>query len=132
MSTAPISSLAISQPATTSPTTGKTAFQEYLIARKSEVAELDQALKSGDLKAATQAYNDIVALGQKDLGRNNPYLLNNRGLDFNAIGGALQSGDIQGARNAFRALEKTFEKKPDATASTVPPDAVVNLSSSGV
>jgi hypothetical protein len=134
MSTAPISSLTSQPVNTTSPvaTSAKSHFQEYLKARKPEVAELEQALKAGDLKAATQAYNDLVALGQKDLGKDNPFLLNNRALDFNAIGGALQNGDIQGARHAFRALEKTFDKTaPPQAASGVTPDAIVNLSTRG-
>jgi hypothetical protein len=92
---------------------------------------LQEALKSGDLAGAEQAYNNLVALGNKVLGKDNPFLLSNRAFDFNAIGGALQNGDLSGARQAFQALADTFVKK-DSTTNAAPatsPDTVVSLNS---
>jgi len=135
MSTAGISSSLVAQSSTTTPiaTSPKAFLQAYLKERRPEIRELQDALKSGDLNAASKAYNDLVALGQKDLGKDNPFLLANRALDFNAIGGALQRGDLDGARQAFAALQATFVKHepPTGTAPAVSPDAVVNLSNSG-
>jgi hypothetical protein len=76
------------------------------------VQQLNDALKSGDLKAAQKAYNDLVTLGNQGLHRDNPYLRSDRGLDFNAIGGALQRGDLDGAKQAFAALQSTYLHHP--------------------
>ena len=132
MSATVISGLAVSQPLTTSPiATSPKTFQAYLKERRPEVRELQDALKSGDLAGARKAYNELVALGQNYLGKDNPFLRRDRGLDFNAIGGALQRGDVDGARQAFAALERTFAKTepPTAVAPAVSPDAVVRLGS---
>ena len=106
MSATVISGLAVSQPLTTPAiTSSPKTFQAYLKERRPEVRELQDALKSGDLAGARKAYNELVALGQNYLGKDNPFLRPDRGLDFNAIGGALQRGDVDGARQAFAALE---------------------------
>jgi hypothetical protein len=134
MSTTAISNFTASQQASTAPTAAsspKTLLQQYFKERRPEIQQLQDALKSGDLAGAEQAYNNLVALGNKVLGRNNPFLLANRAFDFNAIGGALQNGDLSGARSAFQALADSFLKKepPSSVAPTTSPDTVVNLSS---
>jgi hypothetical protein len=62
-----------------------------------EVEQLNEALKSGDLASAQQDYKNLVALGKNGLQRDNPFLRSDRGQDFNAIGGALQNGDLKPA-----------------------------------
>jgi len=134
MFTTAISNFNASQPVSTAPTPSsspKTLLQQYLKERRPEVQQLQEALKSGDLAGAEQAYNNLVALGNKVLGKDNPFLLSNRAFDFNAIGGALQNGDLSGARQAFQALADTFVKK-DSTTNAAPatsPDTVVSLNS---
>jgi len=78
---------------------------------------LGKDLKSGNLAAAQQDYNKLEALGNNVLHKDNPFLRSDRGSDFNAIGSALQSGDIGGAQQAYAALESTFLHKPASTAS---------------
>ena len=137
MSAISVSSNALLQPTTSvdrQPTTAKSAsWQEYISQRRPEVQQLQEALKAGDLGAAQQAYNNLVALGNQVLHRDNPFLRKDRALDFNAIGGALQNGDLNGARQAFEALHDTFRHKlpPVATASATPSAAEVTLSTAG-
>jgi hypothetical protein len=118
-----ISSIATSQP-TLNPAT---PLPSYFKERRAEVRQLNEALKSGDLAAAQQVYNNIVALGKQALHRDNPFLRADRALDFNAIGGALQNGDLNGARQALAALQSTFGPKDPSASAPVPP-AVGNLS----
>ena len=117
MSAISLSSLAnVPTSSTTSPNQ-KTNLQDYFKKRTAEVEQLSQALKSGDLAAAEQDYNNIVALGNKFIHRDNPFFRSDRGLDFNAIGGALQNGDLAGARQALAALENTYRLPPASPAS---------------
>jgi hypothetical protein len=117
-------------PLSTTTTTPLTSRQTYFKERAAEVKQLSEALKSGDLAAAQQDYNNIVALGNKDLHKDNPYLRADRGLDFNAIGGALQNGDLAGAQQAFAVLESTY-KVPPADSSTTA-SSLATASQSGV
>jgi hypothetical protein len=134
MSTISLTSVA-PQPLSTSPTVAtnaKSAFwQKYLSERNPEVQQLKDALQSGDLAAAQQDYNNLVALGNKVLHKDNPFLRSDRALDFNAIGGALQNGDLDGARKAFAALENTYKLPPAANPSSSP-TATATASASGV
>jgi hypothetical protein len=132
MSAISISNLPLS---TTSPTP-LTTLQTYFKERAPEVQELKEALKSGNLAGAQQAYNDLVALGKDVLQKDNPFLRSDRAFDFNAIGGALQNGDLAGAQQAFTALQSTFEHKLPPVASPVAtpsgaPATVVSLSNAG-
>jgi hypothetical protein len=113
------------------PTDPATTFQRYFKERRADVQVLNEALKAGDLSAAQQAYNNIVALGKNDLHKDNPYLRSDRGLDFNAIGGALANGDLNGAQQAFAALQSTYGHgaPPPSGTPTPLPATVVNLSS---
>jgi hypothetical protein len=135
MSTINVSNIAFPQPSspTAQASSAQSAFwQKYLSERRPEVQQLKEALKSGDLSAAQQAYNDLVALGNQVLHRDNPFLRPDRALDFNAVGGALQNGDLDGARQAFAALQDTFRQKlpPVVSAATPPTAAVLTLSNS--
>jgi hypothetical protein len=85
-----------------------TFWQKYIAERGPEVQQLKEALQSGDLSAAEKAYNNLVALGNTVLHKDNPFVRADRALDFNAIGGALENGDLAGARQAFAALQSTF------------------------
>jgi len=125
----------VPQPLSTTPTVStdpkSTSFwQQYIDERRPEVQQLKDALQSGDLAAAQQDYNNLVALGNNVLHKDNPFLRSDRALDFNAIGGALQNGDLAGAQQAFAALQSTFGKKlpPAANTSSPPSATTVDLS----
>jgi hypothetical protein len=123
MSAISLSSI-VPQPSSTTSTASpnlKTDFwKQYLGERRPEVQQLNDALKSGDLAAAQTAYNNLVALGNTVLHKDNPFLRSDRAADFNAIGSALQNGDLTGAQQAFAALEATF-KQPTSASLTTPP-----------
>ena len=93
-------------------TTASTFWQQYISERRPEVQQLKDALQTGDIAAAQQDYNNLVALGNNVLGKDNPFTRSDRALDFNAIGGALQNGDLAGAQQAFAQLESTFKQPP--------------------
>lgn len=135
MSAISLSSIVPQPLSTPSPATASKAnfLHEYFKERTAEVQQLKEALKSGDLSAAQQAYNNVVALGNTVLHRDNPYFRSDRGLDFNAIGGALQNGDLSGAKQAFAALQSTYANKklPPAAGLTPPPATVVNANLTG-
>ena len=126
MSVTGISNLAATLPPVTTtasngatPTSKKAYFEE----RNADVAQLNKDVQAGDLSAAQQDYATIVALGQRDIGKNNPYYHADRALDFNAIGGALENGDLNGAKAALTALYSTYQhpgtvSTPPATASS--------------
>jgi hypothetical protein len=116
-------SLTNTQPSTP-PSAPRTSSPNYFKERRAEVEQLNQALKSGDLASAQQDYNNLVTLGRNGLHRDNPFLRSDRGLDFNAIGGALENGDLNGARQAFAALESTFKLPPPSAGG---PDSSVNV-----
>jgi len=134
MSTISIANVPLST--TSANPTPTTSLQIYFKERQADVLQLNKALKSGDLADAQQAYNNLVALGNNVIHRDNPFFAPNRALDFNAIGGALQNGDLHGARQAFAALQATFRQQklpPSANPGTNPggtPATAVNLSNS--
>jgi hypothetical protein len=130
MSAISIANVAIQQTSSTTTPNPVTSFQTYLKQRRPEVQQLKEALQSGDLAAAQQDYNNLVALGNKDLG-SNPFVRSDRQLDFNAIGGALQNGDLAGAQQAFASLEATFKEKPAAADPSSSPSATA-VSENGV
>jgi hypothetical protein len=84
-------------------------LQRFRAAREGDVEQLGKALQSGDLQAAQQAYDTLVALGKNGpFGNSQPFQRSDRAQDFTAIGNALQSGDLAGAQQAFAALASTF------------------------
>lgn len=123
-----MSTISLTQiPVSTPPSKPETAYQKYFEQRQPELKKLEAALKSGDLAAAQQDYNNLVALGNNVLHKDNPFLRRDRALDFDAIGGALQNGDLAGAQRAVAALESTFRQKnfPPAHTTTSPSGATV-------
>jgi len=88
----------------------ETSWQAYVKERRSDMQTLSSDIKSGNLQGAQQEYQDLVTLGQQLDGRGNgtPFLRSDRQLDFNAIGGALQNGNLAGAEQALTALQNTF------------------------
>jgi len=119
----------VPQPVSIAPASTSTKFnwKEYNAERGPEVQQLADALKSGNLGAAEQAYQNLIALGKSQLHQDNPFVKANRALDFNAIGGALQNGDLAGAQQAFNDLQNTF-KLPPASAN---PSSSVSPSNAG-
>ncbi len=98
-------------PAAPPTTPASTFWQKYLSERRPEVQQLKDALQSGDISAAQQDYKKLIALGNDVLGKDNPFVRSDRALDFDAVGGALQNGDLTGAQRAFATLENTFHQK---------------------
>ena len=107
-------------------------LQPYFQQRRDDLAQLDQALRSGDLAGAQSAYNAIVSLGQSGPFANGvAFGAGYRQQDFQAIGAALQAGDGAGAMQAFQTLRATFHlppASPSPAAASAGPDAVVTLS----
>jgi hypothetical protein len=114
-------------------------LQQYFQTRHTDLQQLGQALKNGDLAGAQTAFNNIVALGKNGpFPGGDPFKINQREQDFNKIGQALQSGDLAGAQQAFSALGGTFTRRqldppvtsPNPTpASASGPEIILNLSS---
>jgi hypothetical protein len=104
----------INIPSATSSSGQARSSGDYFKERRAEVEQLNQALKSGDLASAQQDYTNLVTLGRNGINKNNPFLRSDRGQDFDAIGGALENGDLNGALQAFAALQSTFKKPPSA------------------
>jgi hypothetical protein len=105
-------------------------LQSFYQQRQADVKELGQALKSGDLAGAQQAFNALQTLGQSGpFASADPFSNHQREQDFAAIGQALQSGDLAGAQQAFAALQSTFHNQNTAANPSVPygPAAIINL-----
>ncbi|MFI5114018.1 MAG: hypothetical protein ACHP7J_02655 [Terriglobales bacterium] len=96
-------------------------LQQFRTDRKGDIGQLGKDLQSGDLQAAQQAYDALVALGKNGpFGNSLPFQRADRAQDFTAIGKALQSGDLAGAQQAFAALASTFGH-PDNHGGPLPP-----------
>jgi hypothetical protein len=105
-------------------------LQSFYQQRQADVKQLGQALKSGDLAGAQQAFNALQTLGQSGPFANaDPFSNNQREQDFVAIGQALQSGDLAGAQQAFSALQSSFHNRNQETnaSNSYGPAVVVNL-----
>jgi hypothetical protein len=110
------------------------AFQHQ---RKADLAQLGQALQSGDLAGAQTAFDALTALGASGPSKNGqPFQQAGRASDFQAIGQALQSGDLAGAQSAFTTLAATLGGHNQQTQSAITaysgsaPEIVVNFLSS--
>ena len=120
--------------AAVTPTSIYHELQTYYQTRKSDLADLGNALQSGSLSDAQKAYDAIVALGQSGpFAGGAPFRLSQREQDFEAVGKALQAGDLAGAQQAFAKLEATFHHN-GATPSSNPapqasagPEIVINI-----
>jgi hypothetical protein len=70
--------------------------------------QLEQAIQSGDLAGAQQAYNALAAFGPNNSGPfSNPKLAS----QFAAVGQALQAGDLGAAQTAINTLGKNLLKQ---------------------
>lgn len=110
-------------------------IQQYYQTRQTDLKQLGQALRSGDVGSAQTAFNNIVSLGQSGPFANGvPFVNTTREQDFTAVGQALQSGDLAGAQKAFVALGDTFKNgrnlapPPSNSNSASGPEIVLNLS----
>jgi hypothetical protein len=87
-------------------------LQSFYQQRQADLKQLGQALQSGDLAGAQQAFNALQTLGQSGPFANaDPFRNNRREQDFAAVGQALQAGDLAGAQQAFAALQSTFHNQ---------------------
>jgi len=83
-------------------------IQNFYHDRRTEVRQLGHALQASDLNQAQQLYNALAALGQSGpFGNSEPFSNTSRAQAFEAIGQALQSGDLAGAQAAFASLQPT-------------------------
>jgi len=81
----------------TSSTGAAQAGQSQWAQTRSDFQQLNQALSSGNLTAAQQAFNAIQQNGQGGTGQSS----------LAAIGQALQSGDLSGAQQALSQVQQT-------------------------
>ena len=101
-------------------------LQSFYQNRQADLKQLDSALQSGDLNGAQQAYNALAALGQSGpFANSEPFSKSSRAQAFNAIGEALQAGDLARAQAAFATL--TGKQSNSASSAQATSAAVVNL-----
>src|SRR5277367_1676328 len=104
-------------------------LQQYFQQRGSDQQALGQALQSGDLAGAQQAFNAIQTLAQSGpFANGGAYKASQREQDFDAVGQALQAGNLAGAQQAFAQLQATFKQAQPIGVSE--PPIIVNLSGS--
>ena len=107
--------LAGAQPSSAALDSASSIYQQlraYRQQRVADLAQLGQALQSGDLAGAQSAFDALTALGQTGPNKNaQVFSRADRAQDFQAIGQALQSGDLAGAQSAFANLSGTFGKQ---------------------
>jgi len=108
-------------------------IQSYQQRGRADVRELANALKTGNLDAARQAFNDLAKLGSNAPGGNAPASSANPQVvqAFQAIGQALQSGDLAGAQSAFAALQSAVKNNGNSNAQPSSPAVIVNIGQSG-
>jgi len=86
-------------------------LQAYRQQRFADLTQLGQDLKAGNTSAAQQDVSTLTALGQSGPHENGQVFQRaDRAQDFQAIGQALQSGDLAAAQAAFASLAGTFGK----------------------
>jgi hypothetical protein len=89
--------------------------------RKIDLAQLGQALRSGDAEGAQQAYDALVALGHDGPFKNGEtFHRSDRAEAFSGIGNALASGDLAGAISAFNNLAITFGDEGSTVGGLIP------------
>ncbi|MBI3644465.1 MAG: hypothetical protein HY233_00630 [Acidobacteriales bacterium] len=103
-------------------------LQSFRAQRKAGLEQLGQALQSGDVNAAQQAFDALVTLGQNGPFRSStPFRRADREQAFEAIGQALQNGDLAGAQQAFTALADTFGHHATQVGFGTLPPIIINL-----
>ncbi len=114
MSTAAVSSTSIFQ-----------ELQSFYQNRQTDVQQLGNALQSGNLTGAQQAYTTLAQLGEDGpFANSEPFSQSGRTQAFNAVGEALQAGDLARAQTAFA----TLTGNQSTTGAAVTPASIVNLS----
>jgi hypothetical protein len=76
---------------------------------KQDFQQLQAALKSGDLKAAQEAYAKLKQDLPAPKSSSSTSTSSQPKTDFDAIGTALQSGDLAGAQKAFATLQQDVQ-----------------------
>jgi hypothetical protein len=84
----------------------------YWNERQADLAQMGRSLVSGDKQGVQQAYDAIVSLGGQ-VGGGMSFSDPTREHDFQAIGQALQSGNMSAAAQAYRALSESFHRGQD-------------------
>jgi hypothetical protein len=103
-------------------------LQDFRAQRKTGLEQLGQALQSGDVNAAQQAFDALVRLGQNGPFRSStPFRRADREQDFEAIGQALQNGDLAGAQQAFATLADTFGHHAAQVGFGMLPPIIINV-----
>jgi hypothetical protein len=117
MSTAAVSSTSIFQ-----------ELQSFYQNRQTDLKQLSSALQSGDLNGAQQAYKALAVLGEGGpFANSEPFGKSSRAQAFDAVGEALQAGDLARAQASFATL--TAGQNSSTSAPQATPAAVVNLAS---
>jgi len=102
-------------------------LQSFYQTRSADLKQLGNALQSGDLNGAQQAFDALAALGQNGpFANSEPFSKSSRAQAFDAIGQALQSGNLAAAQTAFTSLATGRNISPPTPQSN--PSAIVNLS----
>jgi len=103
-------------------------IQNFTQSRRTDLQQLASALQSGNLDAAKQVFSDLAAIEKNGpYGNAEPFSNSDRAQAFEAIGQALQSGDLAGAQAAFAALRSTFANRSGAVAAQQSPAVIVNI-----
>ncbi len=117
MSTAAVSSTSIFQ-----------ELQSFYQNRQTDLKQLSSALQNADLNGAQQAYKALAVLGEGGpFANSEPFAKSSRAQAFDAVGEALQAGDLARAQSSFATL--TAGQSNSARASQATPATVVNLAS---
>ena len=104
--------------------------QSFNASRQAELKQLGNALQSGDLNGALQAFNTLAQLGQAGPFANaEPFAKSSRAQAFETVGQDLQNGDLAGAQAAFASLTSRTASAPPPPAQT-PPAVVITFSTS--
>jgi hypothetical protein len=99
-------------------------LQSFYQSRQTDLKQLGNDIKSGNLDAAKQDFQALAVLGEGGpFGNSEPFTKSSKVAAFNTVGEALQAGDLARAQTAFNKL--TGAQNSTATV----PAAVVNLSS---
>jgi len=115
MSTAAVSSSSIFQ-----------ELQSFYQNRQADLKQLSSALQDGDLNGAQQAYKSLAVLGDGGPYANSePFGKTGRAQAFDAVGEALQAGDLARAQASFASLTA----RPSNTTTTATAAAVVTITS---
>jgi len=109
--------------------TGQSILQElqtFYQSRQTDLKQLGNALQSGDLSGAQQAFQSLAALGEGGpFANSEPFAKSSKAEAFNAVGEAIAAGNLAGAQAAFA----TLSSKPSAADSASSEAATVSLSS---